>query len=215
MIYRTYEEKLSRLDRLELFLGPIISRYEQKLRGSEEIMTLRDRQSPWYRDEMSDWYRDDRGTTLEIMRKRLVAFWSCICLLFLLSLKLPVSIRNFLWDDFLPTMDDLRFYVGPFVRSFKGMTSRLSVKSRRKQVKLPPGHTLLRVLDFFFSPKTVALTFKPLLGDWHLEYFEALKEKRNLKARWISVRYYWAFAKACGLSKIPKALENLTRIARK
>lgn len=46
------------------------------------------------------------------------------------------------------------------------------------------------------------LVFRPLVADWHHEYFDALNDLREWKACWISIRYYWHFAKAFGLSKI-------------
>ncbi|MCI0662209.1 MAG: hypothetical protein L0220_14155 [Acidobacteria bacterium] len=66
---------------------------------------------------------------------------------------------------------------------------------------MPPGQLLLSIVDFFYSPKYVEGTFKPLIADLQYEYFEALKSNRQWKAKWIRVRYCWAFAKAMGLSK--------------
>jgi serine/threonine protein kinase len=69
----------------------------------------------------------------------------------------------------------------------------------------PPGRKLLSIAEVFFSPKMVTVTFKPLIADWQSEYFEALNKKRG---KWhlamISIRYYWYYAKACGLSTVAK-----------
>lgn len=83
----------------------------------------------------------------------------------------------------------------------------------RRQVKLtrPPGQRLLRVTSLLFSPKTIALTFKPLIADWHAEYFEAIKNGHHLHARLISLRYYWYYAKACGLSKFAKLFKAVAK----
>ena len=65
-----------------------------------------------------------------------------------------------------------------------------------------PGSMWLSLVDFLYSAKTVEKVFKPIVADWRKEYFEALKAKRMLKARWISFRYYWALLKAMGLSQV-------------
>lgn len=78
-----------------------------------------------------------------------------------------------------------------------------------------PGSKLLAFVEFFYSPKTVEHTFKPLVADWHHELFEALKTKRTWKALWISVRYRYAFIKAMGLSKVWSAIETVFGLVKK
>lgn len=70
------------------------------------------------------------------------------------------------------------------------------------RIKQPPGNRLLKLADFFCSPKTMRLTVNPLVADWQAEYFEALKQGREWKARWTSVRYYCAFGKTFALDKV-------------
>jgi hypothetical protein len=83
---------------------------------------------------------------------------------------------------------------------------------RAQRIVSPPGRRLLRVAEFFFSPKTVTLTFKPLIADWQFEYFDALKEKRGKwHLRMMTLRNYWYYAKACGLSKIAKFFKGFAR----
>jgi hypothetical protein len=78
-------------------------------------------------------------------------------------------------------------------------------------LKNPPGHTLLRLCEYLFSPKTVNLTFRPLVADWRIEYFDALQVGRTWLARFVCLRYYWQFAKACGLSKVGRLFKAVAR----
>ena len=75
-----------------------------------------------------------------------------------------------------------------------------------------PGTRLLRLVDFFYHPNTVKCTFKPLIADWQAEYFNAYQENRTVKARWICVRYYWAFFAAIGLTKLFSLVKYLGSI---
>src|SRR6185503_686580 len=52
----------------------------------------------------------------------------------------------------------------------------LFISSRITKV---PGTRLLTTVDFLFRPATVELTFKPLIGEWQSEYFEALNQGRT------------------------------------
>jgi len=161
-------------------LDPAISVFENKLRGSEEVTSLLLSQN--------DWYGRDRNSG------RVASFVSCICLLVLNVVAIP-------FKGYAPHNIFGRFLVTSVIprTQIKQAVEWAEITSAR--IKKPPGSLLLGITDFFFSKKTVALTFKPLIADWQAEYFEALEEKRYCKARWVSVRYYWAFAKACGLSK--------------
>lgn len=69
------------------------------------------------------------------------------------------------------------------------------------KIELAPGSRLLSIADFFYSAKTVEEVFEPIIADWRTEYFEALKQNRTIKARWISLRYKYDFAKAMGANK--------------
>jgi hypothetical protein len=150
--------------------------FENKLRSSEEVTSLLLSQN--------DWYRHDRG------HGRIASFVSCICLLALNALAAfgdsPFSYHS-------------ATAVSPPPKS-KPAQRRIGIV--RARVERPPGSLLLEIIDFFFSKKTVLLTFQPLIADWREEFFEALDANRYCKARWVSLRYYWAFAKACFLSKL-------------
>lgn len=78
----------------------------------------------------------------------------------------------------------------------------------------PFGTNSLGIIEFLFSDSTVEKTFKPLIADWRFEYFEALNQKRTWKARWISVRYRYAFIKATGLSVISSLLNKVLSLSK-
>jgi hypothetical protein len=104
--------------------------------------------------------------------------------------------------------------LGYIVALIKEVFTDISVwrsQKRRAEIRKLPGMGLLRFVDFFFSPKTVEQTFKPTVADWHLEYIEALSQKRSWKARWINVRYTYQFLKAMGLSKALEAIKELMK----
>lgn len=65
-----------------------------------------------------------------------------------------------------------------------------------------PGSRYLSLVEFFYSPKAVEEIFKPIIADWRTEYCEALKQRREWKARWISIRYHYRFVQVIGLSKV-------------
>lgn len=89
---------------------------------------------------------------------------------------------------------------------------RLRKSVTRKLVSHPPGLRLLKLAEILFSPKTVVLTFKPLIADWQFEYFDGLTKKYPVwRLRLISFRYYWYFTKACGLSKVAELFRSIAR----
>ncbi len=49
------------------------------------------------------------------------------------------------------------------------------------------------IIRFLYSSKTRKEIFEPIIADWQEEYFEALFKKEIWKARWINVRYIYAF----------------------
>lgn len=130
----------------------------------------------------------------------------------------PVEVEAF-WKDFGPATDELERGSEPvkpslirrldwievwFIAASVYMARLLErkLKARATSIKQPPGSRLLKVTDFLCSPKTMRLTVNPLVADWRTEYFDALKEGREWKARWISARYYCAFGKALALDKV-------------
>jgi hypothetical protein len=92
----------------------------------------------------------------------------------------------------------------------------LSSSLRRESViRKGPGTRWLAFVEFFYSPKTVELTFKPLIAEWQHEIFEALKEGRTRKVYWISMRHRWYFLKAMGLSELLEAIEKVVGLVKK
>ena len=71
-----------------------------------------------------------------------------------------------------------------------------------------PGSSLLLIVEYLYSPKIVEQVFKPIVADWRTEYFDALKEGKNRKASWISIRYIFSFGMAMGLSKVLSVIRS-------
>lgn len=82
--------------------------------------------------------------------------------------------------------------------------------SQRNLISTAPGSKLLSIVEFLFSPQTVECTFKPIIADWRMEYFDALKLEKRWKARWISVRYICRFIIAMGLSKVLSFIRGIS-----
>ena len=102
-------------------------------------------------------------------------------------------------------------------RNFFRRVNRIDLRVRfgrrnRRLIQSAPGQKLLRIAEIVFSPKTVMLTFRPLVADWQFEYFEALNENRSRwHLRMITFRYYWYFAKACGLTNVVRLFKGLAK----
>ncbi len=66
-----------------------------------------------------------------------------------------------------------------------------------------------------FSTKTQKEIFEPIVADWQEEYFEALFKKEIWKARWINVRYTYAFLAAMWQkSPIGDLIEFISKFAK-
>jgi hypothetical protein len=142
----------------------------------------------------------------------------------LLAVAAP-AIDRALWrlnSTTLRVLRELPFNTGRAVRllilNLEGPMARLKHVTHRTrknaEISRPPGASLLALVDFLFSPKTVELTFKPLVADWRSEYCKALCQGRTLKARWISVRYRYSFLMAMSLSKLIALLRELRSVTR-
>lgn len=74
---------------------------------------------------------------------------------------------------------------------------------------------LLKISSFLFSTKTQKEIFEPIVADWQEEYFEALFKKETWKARWINVRYTYAFLAAMWQkSPIGDLIEFINKLAK-
>jgi hypothetical protein len=87
-------------------------------------------------------------------------------------------------------------------------------QASKGQLAKAPGARLLALVDFFFAAKIVEQTFLPLVADWRTEYFEAWKQSRKWKARWVSTRYRCAFVWAMTLSKVFSLLKQLKSVSK-
>lgn len=103
------------------------------------------------------------------------------------------------------SIDRLRARVG---RSMTGIAGKFQRQTAYND-KTAPGSRWLQVVKFFFPPKTVELTFKPVVGDWREEYYGALQQKRFWKAHWINVRYNWIIIKTMGFDRLVTLLKTL------
>lgn len=57
----------------------------------------------------------------------------------------------------------------------------------------------LKILKFsqkFYSEETRKLCFEPIIADWKKEYSESISQNKNWQARWISIRYVYAYLSA-------------------
>ena len=77
------------------------------------------------------------------------------------------------------------------------------------------AYNLLRIVNLFYSDKIRKEIFQPIAADWQEEYFEALFKKEIWKARWINVRYTYAFLVAMWQkSPIGDLIEFFSKIAK-
>ena len=159
-----------------------------------------------------------------------VILWAAICYSILNSLlksasvplkgaiPMAVAFTVILWMSLTPIYQEARRLLNLVGSQLLGIQTLDAVRSRRSGTRekhliaRPPGMTLLLIVDFLYSEKTVELTFRPLLGEWHSEYFKALNGSRLAKARWICVRYYWGFLKAMVLDRILEIIKFFTSL---
>jgi hypothetical protein len=109
------------------------------------------------------------------------------------------------------------FWLGLFiiiiVKLFAYIFQRYGAQTKPLICK-PPGTRFLVFADFIYSPKTMEQIFMPLVADWRLEHFEALKQNRKWKARWISFRYCYSFIMAMSLSKVFSLLKQIRSVSK-
>lgn len=81
-------------------------------------------------------------------------------------------------------------------------------------INMPTFTICSKVSNFIYSNKTQKDTFEPIVADWQEEYFEALFKNEIWKARWINVRYTYAFVVAMWQkSPIGDLIEFVRKIA--
>jgi hypothetical protein len=112
----------------------------------------------------------------EIIAKRLVAMVAS-----LRAKKTPAVILRSIYASFREVLHSLK--------------SR-AVEARRGKIRKAPGTTLLAFAEWVFSEKKVEREFKPIIAEWRYEYYNALVQKRTIKAEWISTRWRYGFFKS-------------------
>lgn len=89
---------------------------------------------------------------------------------------------------------------------------RLLNTNFHKPISRPPGSFILLIGSFFYSEKTYETVFLQMVNDMRDEYFSALHCGRIWKARWIRVRYGFAFLNVVGLKSYFGLMEKLIGI---
>lgn len=73
----------------------------------------------------------------------------------------------------------------------------------------------LKITEFIYANKSQKEIFLPIMADWQEEYFEALSKKEIWKARWVNVRYTYAFLAAMWMkSPIGDLIQFVIKIAK-
>lgn len=112
-----------------------------------------------------------------------------------------------IWANYLSALMALPLGFLIIRHASKSLSSR--PKNTAPSISKAPGSRLLAVVEYLYSPKTVEGVFKPIIADWRVEVFGALKEGNPRKAAWIRVRYTFSFIMAMGLSKILSVLRSV------
>jgi hypothetical protein len=127
-----------------------------------------------------------------------------------LEIEMSYLAGNIVEKKFLANMDRLTDEIDrlskvrhpKLIPVFRATALAASVLSSMKLTSRPPGSRFLSIVDFLYSPKTVELTFQPIIADLRKEYFDSLQENRWIKAKWIRVRYFFLFLASMGLTKL-------------
>lgn len=97
---------------------------------------------------------------------------------------------------------------------FFGYQLASSILDEERIIK-PPTFYANKFAWFLYSTKTQKEIFEPIIADWQKEYFEALSRNEIWKARWIKVRYIYAFLAAMWQkSPIGDLIKFVIKIAR-
>lgn len=157
---------------------------------------------PYKKDLISAPYSEPSGRWIVAVGLVAVGFLSVIAF--------PVLILIALYKGYVVLSQLTRSGLSRITFGLRSSGSASSPNSKSKNISAAPGTLMLRIADFLFSPKTVELTFKTLVGDLQHEYFDALSQGKNKKAFWIRVRYLVSFTKALGLSKVIEFIRSFT-----
>jgi hypothetical protein len=139
-------------------------------------------------------------------------YWGLLIVAF--SSLIPIWVSYVAEDLTVSLLSGIANIIGFFVGIIlmfgaKSKRARNRAKNIAPRISQAPGAKLLSIVEYLYSPKIVEGVFKQIVGDWRTEYFDALKEGRNLKAYWISVRYTFSFVMAMGLSKLFSVIRGI------
>ncbi len=102
-----------------------------------------------------------------------------------------------------------------FIISFLIINCLVRINNSGNFIKRPINIKFLAMSNLLFTNKTNKEIFEPIISDWQEEYFEALFKKEIWKARWINVRYTYAFLAAMWQkSPIGDLLEFVSKFAK-
>ena len=123
-------------------------------------------------------------------------------MLFGLSLALIVGVSFISTDDIIRTSPLLLGVLsgvlgGGFILVFVSVKDLFHLILTMKKMGLftvgtniiyPPGSSLIKIISFLFAKKTVDRIFESIIADMNVEYFDALDNGFEWKARWIHFR---------------------------
>ncbi len=140
---------------------------------------------------------------------------------FQLLIRITVFVEEFSSRKFdvLESSDRLEMSLESFAEIWRNQTLCVvnsSHKEKEKKIIISPlSNKLLLISSFFYSPKNQKEVFEPIVIDLQEEYFEALFKKKIWKARWINLRYTYAFLTAMWQkSLIGDFIEFISKIAK-
>ena len=143
-----------------------------------------------------------------------------LCIINLLDLK-TVYVGQFSSKQFdlIENSNNLEKSLESFAENWRDQTlsiiNSLYKEKEKKKIFSSPSSKLLVISSFFYSPKNQKEVFEPIVTDLQEEYFEALFKKEIWKARWINLRYTYAFLIAMWQkSPIGDFIEFISKIAK-
>ncbi len=123
------------------------------------------------------------------------------------------SIKQLIYIDRFITNFYLVFFLLGGILSFWGFGEIILRRLNNEDYFLISSNNFLKIADFVFTQKTRKEVFEPIFADWQEEYFEALFKKEIGKARWVNVRYTYAFVAAMWMkSPIGDLIEFVIKI---
>lgn len=133
----------------------------------------------------------------------------------IISLPIMVAFTDVSTKTYIFISESLENYV--YILMFATMLSAFMLDSlaHKSFLNKPRHYKLFKISEFLYSTKTQREIFEPVIADWQEEYFEALSKEEVWKARWINVRYTYAFLGAMWQkSPFGDLIEFISKIAK-